>query len=183
MHNKIIISGRGGAGKDQAADYLVEEYGFKKIAFADGIYEIARKYFGMQNKDRKLLQDIGQKMREIEPLIWVKYTFEKAKNYEKVVISDCRQGNEYIYGLENEFLPLRIDTYENIRIRRLTERDGKRPNISLLENESETGADDYTYIYVDNNGRVMDLNQQLDTIMSREYSENLAKIKEDLLAK
>ena len=69
--NKIMLNGRGGAGKDIFADYLVDNYGFKKIAFADGIYEIAYKYFGMTIKDRDLLQKIGEKMREIDPLVWV----------------------------------------------------------------------------------------------------------------
>ena len=48
---RFIINGRAGAGKDVIADYMVEEYGFTKITFAAGIYEIARNTFGMTTKD------------------------------------------------------------------------------------------------------------------------------------
>ena len=138
MINKIIINARAGAGKDCFADYLVDNYGFKKIAFADGIYEIAYEYFGMTIKDRELLQLIGEKMREIDPLVWVKRAFNEAKHYDKVVISDCRRANEYAWGLEKGYLPIHIEADLDKRIIRLYKRDDIQPDLELLENECET---------------------------------------------
>lgn len=183
MHKRILVAGRAGVGKDSLADYLVEKYGFKKIAFADPIYKIAREYFGMKIKNRWLLQQIGQKFREIEPSVWVNYAFKEAEKYDKVVISDCRQANEYQIGIKKGFLPIRVNADLNIRIKRLEKRDGKYPDLSLLENESETGADGYKYIEVDNNGRFKDLYQQIDEIMNREYDGYLEALRKELQLK
>ena len=170
MINKVLLNGRAGVGKDVFADYLVEKYGFKKITFADGIYDIAYKYFGMTYKDRALLQAIGEKMRAIDPLIWVNYAFKDAENYDKVVISDCRRANEYATGIKKGFLPIHIEADLDLRIKRLEERDGFYPDLSLLENESETGADGLDFINVDNNGTFDELYKQIDKIMENDWT-------------
>ena len=46
---------------------------YRILSFADKIYDIAYDLFDMKEKDRKLLQDIGQKMREIDEKIFIKY--------------------------------------------------------------------------------------------------------------
>ena len=176
MINKIMLNSRGGAGKDTFADYLVDNYGFKKIAFADGIYEIAYKYFGMTIKDRDLLQKIGEKMREIDPLVWVKRAFNEAEHYDKVVISDCRRANEYAWGIEKGYLPIHIEADLDKRIRRLYKRDGIHPNLELLENECETGADGLGFVDVDNNGTVRELCEQIDNIMNKNWDEIIKQI-------
>jgi Domain of unknown function (DUF1937) len=43
----IALAGAAGAGKDTAADYLVSQYGFVKIAFADALREEAAAAFGV----------------------------------------------------------------------------------------------------------------------------------------
>lgn len=179
MIDKIIINGRGGSGKDLFADYLVDNYGFTKLTFADGIYDIAYKYFGMTYKDRKLLQEIGEHMRKIDPLIWVNYTFGRVKDGQKVVISDCRRANEYAYGLKNGFLPIKIQADLDKRIRRLEKRDGFYPDVSLLENESETGADGLRFFDIDNNGTVDELYKQIDNILAIDWSNAIKKLNQD----
>lgn len=174
--NKIILNGRGGAGKDTFADYLVANYGFKKIAFADPIYEIARKYFGMTMKNRNLLQMIGEFGRNIDPLLWVKIAYDKAEKYDRVVITDCRRENEYSWAMDRGYLPIHIHADEYIRIKRLTMRDGVYPDLSLLENESETGADGLDYITVDNNGTFDELYRQADEIVKFDWSEYIKEI-------
>lgn len=176
MIDKIMISGRGGAGKDIVADYLVEKYGFKKIAFADGIYNIARKYFGMTYKDRALLQEIGEKMRSIDPLVWVNYAFNDAKQYDKVVISDTRRRNEYSHGLSKGYLPIRILADLDTRIERLEKRDGTYPDLELLENESETGADDSYFIELTNNSTLKDVYDKIDVIMNADWTDKIKQI-------
>jgi len=167
--NKILINGRSLAGKDTIADYLVEKYGFTKISFATPIYELAERFFGMKIKNRFILQQIGQKFREIDPDVWVKYAFKEAEKYEKVVLVDVRQANEYIYGVNNGFIPLRVSADFDLRVQRAIERDGGYPDTSLWENDSETGADNFKYIELDNNGKKEDMYKILDQIVKAEF--------------
>ena len=170
MKDKIIINGRSLAGKDIAADYLVEKYGFTKISFAKGIYEVAYKVFDMKNKDRLLLQTIGQKMREIKPTIWIEYVMREINRYpdKKWVISDCRQENEYtISVIENGFSPIRIHADYDLRVQRAIDRDGFYPDTSLWENESETGADHFEYTERANNTSLEDLYKQIDEFINK----------------
>ena len=179
MVNKIILNSRGGGGKDTFADYLVDNYGFKKITFADGIYEIAYKYFGMTHKSRKLLQEIGEKMREIDPLVWVNAAFKESEKYDKVVIADCRRANEYQMGLESGFLPIHIEADLDIRIKRLEDRDGFYPDLSLLENESETGADGLDFVHIDNNCSLEGFYKQIDFIMQEDWQYTIKRFQKE----
>ena len=56
-----------------ASNHLVHKYGFVKYSIGNKIKEIAQDLFGMENKDRRLLQDIGTKMRDLKPTIWADY--------------------------------------------------------------------------------------------------------------
>lgn len=169
--DRIILNGRAGSGKDLVADYLVEKYNFKKLYFAEGIYDIAYRYFGMTYKDRKLLQNIGQKMREVDSQVWINHTIRQSKEYDRVVISDCRQSNEYTIAVDSGFLPVHIHADLDIRKDRIEKRDGIPPDLSLLENESETGADDFDYIKICNNGSVEELFRQVDKLIEMSESE------------
>jgi hypothetical protein len=97
MNRKIVfLTGRQRAGKDTVADYLVEHFGFYKIAIADKIKDVAKDLFFMEEKDRGLLIEIGQKMREIRSGVWLEYllrTIPEDKN--KIVIPDVRLPKEY----------------------------------------------------------------------------------------
>jgi hypothetical protein len=69
-----------GCGKTSIANYLVEKYNFKKFSFADDLKLYASEIFDMKVKDRKLLQQFGTKMKEIDENIWIKRLDYKIKN-------------------------------------------------------------------------------------------------------
>lgn len=165
--NKIMINGRACSGKDAFANYLVEEYGYTKISFASPIYQICHDYFGMTIKDRWLLQSVGEKLREIDPDVWVKVAFKTAENYHRVVISDVRRENEYKYGIKCGYTPFRIRADLDVRISRCIERDGLYPDIEEWEKETETGADHFAYHEVLNNGTLQELHKLIDYLMEK----------------
>jgi len=99
---KIIVAfcGKAGCGKDAAADYLRENFGFTRVAFADELKRIARDEYGWDgikdDRGRKLLQDIGAYGRAYDPDIWIKKMFASG-NYQEadfVAVTDCRYPNE-----------------------------------------------------------------------------------------
>jgi len=112
---RIAFSGKMQVGKTTSADYLVQKYGFIKLSFAGKLKEIAKdlwsEQFECNQKPRKLLQDLGMKMREIDQDVWVNYVLRIVHILPKdsnIVIDDLRFMNEY-KALKNEgFFIVRI---------------------------------------------------------------------------
>lgn len=111
-------------------------------------------------------QQLGQLMREIDPLFWVKAVRNKMKHqkyrWDKLdyVITDCRFKNEFKAFKEDYSIYLECDDTE--RIKRLKERDGDvtleyMKDISEIELESLKNRCDYI---IDTTGLTMDELQQ-----------------------
>ena len=121
--NKTIIffTGKQRSGKDTAADILVEHYGFQKIALADKVKEVARDLFGMQEKDRGLLIEIGTKMREISPSVWLVQVLnhiDLTPAGSRIVIPDVRFENEWFILRDIGAIPVKIFSFVNERKKR-----------------------------------------------------------------
>ena len=121
--NRVAFVGKFGVGKSFTANWLSQNYNFKIFSFATGLKEIARDYYDMKDKDRLLLQNIGDAMRSVDKDVFARKTIRDVEKYEAqcesqdeksfVVIDDLRFENEYralknIYG--SEFIVIRIKT-------------------------------------------------------------------------
>jgi hypothetical protein len=104
-------------GKDTVADYLVENYNFKKIAFADGVRSAVEEVFGFTQEQmlgdntkektdpfwgfspRYAATNLGELMKKIHPNVWTIKTFKQidewTANGEDVVVTDMRFFIEY----------------------------------------------------------------------------------------
>jgi len=51
----------------------------------------------MTDKDRQILQTLGDKMKDIDQDVWIKYTNKLINSYEWVIIDDLRFQNEFEY--------------------------------------------------------------------------------------
>lgn len=119
---KIALSGFAGAGKDEAAKVLVNEYCFTRIAFADPMREamyaldpwvsvcgghveslsaaVDRMGWDKAKREyteiRRLLQVFGTEVgREMFGAnFWVDLAMRNASQFERVVFTDCRFENE-----------------------------------------------------------------------------------------
>ena len=121
-YKKFAFSGRFGSGKTTGATMVMDLLPNTVIlSFASEIKLIATKYFGMDplKKDRHLLQQIGQKFREIDPDIWVKILLSKIPVDKNVVIDDLRMPNEYTALLENGFTIIRLNVQPSVQLERL----------------------------------------------------------------
>jgi hypothetical protein len=118
----IGLSGYAQTGKDTIADYLIKNYGFTRVAFADPIREALYKLdpkirlgessgvslshavdnMGWEEvkklspDTRELLQRLGTEVGRsmFGEDFWVKQAMKKAQEHEKVVITDVRYPNE-----------------------------------------------------------------------------------------
>lgn len=114
--NFIGLTGYAQSGKDTVAKTLIEEYGYKRVGFADPIRDFVLKInpilhdgrrigewvkeFGWditkaQTEARRLLQDTGMVAREMfGEDFWVELAVSNIEPTDKVVITDVRFKNE-----------------------------------------------------------------------------------------
>ncbi len=101
------------SGKDAAADHLVREHGFIRVAFGDGVKSLllaTDKSFkdslelleaskvNPEHNTREKLQNLGEVLRKYDADFWVKTAMEKIKSLPedaKIVITDIRYQNEF----------------------------------------------------------------------------------------
>ena len=120
---KIAICGKMGSGKSYLANLITNKFNniFIVKSFANKLKYIAADLFNMdiKNKDRKLLIDIGTKMREIDKNVWINALLKDIDENDYIVIDDLRLMNEYnILKSKNWFL-IKININEEIRKNRI----------------------------------------------------------------
>jgi hypothetical protein len=179
---KLALCGRLRSGKDTAAQYLTLFYDFHPFAFAEPLKRYLHEIFPhvpREPKPRRLLQLFGQKMREIDPDVWINLTMRQIDDYlrlhpcecggsalkPRVVVTDCRQQNEYDHLRAEGFVFIRINADDELRIRRALEA-GDDFTEEDLRHETELLVDSFDVDYeVYNNGTTSELYAQIDEIM------------------
>jgi len=164
LKNIIIAANVAGAGKSTMAKYLVSKYKYHEITFAAPIKMIAKAIFDMNEKDRYLLQQIGQKMREIDPDVWVKYVERQLPNFNLIVISDARQENELEMAIQHNFIPVRVVCNRNEAIRRLIKRDGYC-DTTKLDGPAEDGIRKEKMPQIYNNASFKEFYKEIDSFI------------------
>lgn len=149
---KIAIVGKMCAGKSSLSKYIqqyVRNIGgtTEALSFSSAIYDIARNYFGMEQKNRKLLQQIGTKLKEIDTNIWVDVCMRQAKRSKAlfVIIEDIRFENELQAAKKNGFFIIKINIGKELQLQRLknTYEDWEK-HVENLDHESETRLDSFS---------------------------------------
>lgn len=123
----VAFTGKAGDGKDTSANYLVAQYGFMKLSFADPLREVCKTVFGLTDAEmtdrvlkekpldrwpfmspRKILQIVGIMFREKFPGAWVRNFERRAANYERVTVADCRFPDECEAVHDNDGIVIRV---------------------------------------------------------------------------
>jgi dephospho-CoA kinase len=155
----IAFTGLAGAGKNAAAELLIE-FGWKPMAFADPIKEIAQREFTWnQDKDakgRRLLQELGSAGRAYKINFWVDRARSRMLQVPRAVWTDVRFQNEVDF-IKNERKGLVIRIVRN--------------GLKAGTHESEAGQAalsgvDFT---VENNGTILELHNQIAKIILNDY--------------
>jgi len=161
----IALTGKARAGKDTVANYLVERYGYYRAAFADDMKAFAREIFPWRfahgRKDREFLQSFGQKMREIDPDVWIRRLFlglDPLMDHGVVpVITDLRMPNEYEACRKRGFVIILVDADADVRRKRMIE-CGDVFRDEHLEHETEKFIERFDVDFVvENNGDIESL--------------------------
>ena len=116
---KIAIAGRMASGKTTLAKALAKHWEGEILSLGGKVKEVGKDLFGMVEKDRPLLQQIGMKMREIRPDVWIEYLDREATKRPCVVVDDCRFVNEARWFKDNGWLLVRLNIEEDVQKIRL----------------------------------------------------------------
>ena len=172
-------------GKDTAADFLQRKYPkrVKRVAFADELKNAAISIFSLTQEQcygpqavkeavdprygkspRQLLQELGEKMREIFPEIWVVRVFNETipalekQGYDIFVVSDVRYPNEADYIHKLGGWVVRVNRAEG--------------GVTVgAEHSSETSMADYTCDYeINNDGTIVQYFEKVEQMMADLYS-------------
>jgi cytidylate kinase len=141
----IAISGPMCSGKTTIANLLkLINNDFKIYSFGQKIKDIAHELFNMNKnyKDRSLIINIADKMRDIDPDVWAKYTIKQTKEYNYCIIDDLRFQNELdLLEKENDWIYIVLNINESIRLSRLKKLypDNFQDHIKNMSHLSEKG--------------------------------------------
>lgn len=122
-YDRIAFFGPMASGKSYCANLLIEGRGYNKVSFAGKLKEIAADLFEVTGKDRegrRILQELGSLVREIQRDAWINYALKHIEDpTKKLVIDDLRYVNE-AYALKQEgFIIVRAFVPESVRQERI----------------------------------------------------------------
>lgn len=110
---RIAFCGKMGSGKSTAANILLKKHkGISVQSFSTPMKRIAKEFFGMTEKDRDLLIAIGEKLKEIDKHVWLKYFLRYLDGYplnlQSTIIDDLRFPFEAKGLREHGFIIIRV---------------------------------------------------------------------------
>tara|TARA_B100000035_G_scaffold303258_1_gene301668 strand:- start:11 stop:532 length:522 start_codon:yes stop_codon:yes gene_type:complete len=112
---KIAISGPMCSGKSTIAK-LIKKFNneYEIYSFGNEIKNIAYELFDMKEKNRSLLINIANKMKDIDKDVWAKHILRKTKNNHNCIIDDLRFQNELELLIKDDwhFIVLNMDINE-----------------------------------------------------------------------
>ena len=174
---KIAISGLMCSGKTTIANIIKElHYEYKIYSFSQKIKDLSQELFTMDPdlKDRSLLINIADKMRDIDPDIWAKYIIKQTNKKEHCIIDDLRFQNELDLLIKEKdwiFIVLNID--ENIRLERLVQLypNNYEDHIKNMNHLSEKGELQFKntskLLYIDSNDSLENIKYNIEYFINK----------------
>ena len=146
----IAITGKMCSGKSTLANYLKEHYNFKIHSFGEPVKKYTALIFKDHSKNRPIIQDFAQKVKEIDENVWVNYLLKSIDKNDNIVIDDLRFQNEYDAIHKLGAIVIKLDIPIDFQIARLKETypSNYKCHISRLNNISETQIDTIAYDHI-----------------------------------
>lgn len=159
MMLRLFLFGRRGSGKSTVARFLAECTGVRIYKLSEPLYRVARDVFGMKDRDRRLLQVLGDKFREVDPdcLLRCLSLALYRDGPQAAVVEDVRLPREADWLRRMGFQGVLVRAPEPVRLARLAER-GEDVGAEEEGHATEAGVDAVVPDYVlDNAGTLKDL--------------------------
>ena len=137
---KIAICGKMCSGKSTLANYIMSSYpGYQKYSFAQKVKELCVELFDMEGKDRVLLINFANKMRDIDGKVWVNHVLKQTESKEKCIIDDVRYQNEVDALIEDGWSFIQLNVPNETQQKRIMELypDNYQEHIQSMNHISE----------------------------------------------
>lgn len=187
---RVFLFGRRGSGKSTVAQFLAGCTGARVYKVSGPLYWVAEELFGMEGKDRRLLQALGDKFREIDPdclLRCLSAALERDRP-RVAVVEDVRLPREAEWLRRMGFAGVLVRAPEPVRLARLAER-GEDVSGEEEGHATEAGVEAIVPEYVlENAGTLKDLRNAVRALVgemvywqvaSRERAVVLAGLREE----
>jgi hypothetical protein len=163
----VAFGNKAGSGKSQAANHIHRLYPAltERFAFADAIRMYCGIVHGMTEKDGKLLQDVGQRLRSSNPNVLTREMYRQIREKQPRValITDLREPDEADFVKQLGGVTVNV-----VRL----DRDGQRyihPSRDACH-INETALDDYAFDYTLTNratGFVSDFDEDVHALFAQ----------------
>lgn len=117
---KIAIIGKMCSGKSTLAQMILEhDSSYRTFSFGGAVKRYAKEIFNMQGKDRSLLINFANKMREIDSTVWVRPVIEESKLFENCIVDDVRYQNELDALVKDNWIIIKLNISEELQEQRI----------------------------------------------------------------
>lgn len=131
----VALAGGMGAGKTEVSKALSVLHGYTLVKISTPIYDIARMLW--PEPTRHQLQELGIKLRDIDPDVWLNLYVSNLEGVDYAVVNDTlRMPNEYWKLKELGFYMVRVNAPEALRVDRLM-KIGRINDLSELQHDTE----------------------------------------------
>ena len=137
---KIAICGKMCSGKSTLANYIMSNYsGFQKYSFAQKVKELCCELFNMKGKDRVLLINFANKMRDIDENVWINQVLKQTSGKTYCIIDDVRYQNEVDALIEDGWKFIQLNVSNELQKKRIMELypDNYQQHINSIDHISE----------------------------------------------
>jgi len=142
---KIAICGSICSGKTTLSEKLKKDFNLELYSFAFNVKKYCNKFFNMNYKNRKLIQDFAEKMKEIDENIWINLLDKKINNKNNIIIDDLRFKNEYNYLKSKGFYIIKLNINKEEQIKRIKKlyKENYNEHLERLEHISELDINNF----------------------------------------
>jgi adenylate kinase family enzyme len=137
---KIAICGKMCSGKSTLANYIMSSYpGYQKYSFAQKVKELCSELFAMEGKDRVLLINFANKMRDIDGNVWVNQVLKQTEGKDNCIIDDVRYQNEVDALIEDGWSFIQLNVPNELQKKRIMELypDNYQDHLNSMNHMSE----------------------------------------------
>ena len=137
---KIAIIGKMCSGKSTIAKIIMDyDSSYQTFSFGGAVKKYAKEIFNMQGKDRSLLINFANKMREIDKDVWVRPVIEDSSLFDNCIVDDVRYQNEVNALIHDGWKIIQLQVSPDIQKRRImkTYPDNYQEHLNKVNHLSE----------------------------------------------